>query len=289
MKVIALATPRNSILALDLVRGLAAIEVMLTHLRGGNWVEFGALPTSQRTSVVELFFLSTRLGHEAVLIFFVLSGFLVGGNLISRLRAGRFSIADYAIDRGTRILIPLVPACVLTVSINLGIFSDAVGALQAVGNVFGLNGVLVDTLPRNAPLWSLAYEIWFYVLAGAVAAIFTGKTGPLALMAILFAALVFAKLGALYVLFWSFGALTAQMRCHSTLARRQFLVGLAMVALGLIAYQLGATSKSFSNIVLLSPAHAETFICLGFCASIPTLDGNWINHALAPAGNVIRC
>ena len=107
-----------SILALDLVRGLAALEVMLSHLRGGNWVEFGALPPSQQTIAVKIFFFGTRLGHEAVMIFFVLSGFLVGGNLVSRIRQGRFKISDYAIDRGTRISIPLVAACVLTLVIN---------------------------------------------------------------------------------------------------------------------------------------------------------------------------
>src|SRR5215813_13613142 len=65
--------------ALDLLRGWAALIVLLVHVRGASFVEFGSLPPDQKTILVVVLFGLTRIGHEAVLIFFVLSGFLVGG------------------------------------------------------------------------------------------------------------------------------------------------------------------------------------------------------------------
>lgn len=96
-------TTAHSLVGLDLLRAAAAITVFLVHVRGASFVDFGALPASQRTFFTAVAFGVTRLGHEAVMIFFVLSGYLVGGQVIRRVIAGRFSIADYAIDRSTRI------------------------------------------------------------------------------------------------------------------------------------------------------------------------------------------
>jgi peptidoglycan/LPS O-acetylase OafA/YrhL len=79
-------------IGLDLMRGLAAIEVFLGHVRGGSFVEYGALPLHQRTLLVAVIFGATRMGHEAVLVFFVLSGYLVFGQVLRRSLEGRFSV-----------------------------------------------------------------------------------------------------------------------------------------------------------------------------------------------------
>jgi peptidoglycan/LPS O-acetylase OafA/YrhL len=79
---IAKESERASLIALDLVRGLAAITVILVHVRLRSFVELGALAPSQQSWPVGMFFAATRLGQEAVLLFFVLSGFLVGGQII---------------------------------------------------------------------------------------------------------------------------------------------------------------------------------------------------------------
>ena len=125
MSRVALSPSGSSIVALDLVRGLAALTVLLGHARVGVWVEFSALPTEQQTLLSSAFFVVARLGHEAVMIFFVLSGFLVGGKIIERVKAGSFYLADYALDRSTRILLPLIPACILTFSINAFVFQQS--------------------------------------------------------------------------------------------------------------------------------------------------------------------
>jgi hypothetical protein len=59
----------------------------------------------------------------------------------------------------------------------------------------------------NAPLWTLAYEIWFYVLGGALAAIAARKRPMIALAALSVALLVFSKLDARYFLYWLIGGL----------------------------------------------------------------------------------
>jgi peptidoglycan/LPS O-acetylase OafA/YrhL len=95
--------------------------VLLVHVRGGTWVEYGALPEDQRTWLILAFFFATRLGHEAVMVFFVLSGFLVDGKIIGRLVKGSFRLPEYALDRTTRILIPLVPARIFTAAIDVSV------------------------------------------------------------------------------------------------------------------------------------------------------------------------
>lgn len=105
-------TASGPVIALDLARGLAALTVLFYHVRGSSWVELGILPVAQRSLASEVFFGLNRLGNEAVMVFFALSGFLVGGKVIERIRGGRFDAGHYAVDRATRILIPLVrPAC----------------------------------------------------------------------------------------------------------------------------------------------------------------------------------
>src|SRR5215470_750550 len=101
-------TSRNApkLVSLDILRACAAILMMLKHARTHLFVTFGALPPEQHTIVAGAFYLFTRLAREAILVFFVLSGFLVGGQVIRRMRDGRFNVREYAIDRTARILLP---------------------------------------------------------------------------------------------------------------------------------------------------------------------------------------
>ena len=61
---------------LDMVRGLAALVVLGGHWRNLLFVDFWQL-TSGR-SIMALPYLLTSAGHQAVVVFFVLSGYLVG-------------------------------------------------------------------------------------------------------------------------------------------------------------------------------------------------------------------
>jgi len=63
--------------------------------------------------VMGLFFIR-RLANEAVTVFFVLSGYLVGGKLIEVGINGKLAVRNYCIDRSVRIYLPIIPAVVLT-------------------------------------------------------------------------------------------------------------------------------------------------------------------------------
>jgi peptidoglycan/LPS O-acetylase OafA/YrhL len=64
------------------------------------------------------FYLLTGLQHEAVVMFFVFSGFLVGGGALSAFQSGRFSFRNYVINRACRISVVFLPALLLTALVN---------------------------------------------------------------------------------------------------------------------------------------------------------------------------
>jgi peptidoglycan/LPS O-acetylase OafA/YrhL len=101
---------------LDLTRGLAALVVFGGHLRSFLFVPFpqaGPLGWPWKT-----FYFATGLGHSAVMVFFVLSGFLIGGNVARSVRAGRWSWRDYAVKRMSRLWLVLIPALVLAATFD---------------------------------------------------------------------------------------------------------------------------------------------------------------------------
>lgn len=197
------APPSQHYQWLDFLRLMAALTVVLGHARGFTFEDYGSLEPASQGILTAAFFALTRIGHEAVIVFFVLSGFLVGGRAIERIRNGAFNPRDYAIDRTTRILIPLAPALLLS-GLASG-FTD--GATVWLGNLMGLQGVLVPVLGSNGPLWSLAYEVWFYMLIYAAGrlALTTGKDAT-AYLIIALVAVIFLKLQAQYLLCWLIGA-----------------------------------------------------------------------------------
>lgn len=195
---------------LDWIRFLAAMLVLADHARGGFVGDFGNLPPEQRTPLVAVAFGLTRLGNQAVIVFFVLSGYLVGGRTLARLLSGQFRTADYAIDRATRIYVPYIPALALTWVCSTVVSIDA-DISTFIMNVFCLQGIWASAFGNNAPLWSIAYEVWFYVLAGAIGAIATSKNHnsvwtPLAFAATVISLGVFTVLSSTYLFCWLLGA-----------------------------------------------------------------------------------
>ena len=95
--------------ALDGIRGAAALAVYLGHLRASLFVD--ALE-AHLGIVGRFFYYATGLGHQAVVVFFVLSGFLVGGSLLrTEPEPGRWRA--YALARATRLYVVLLPACII--------------------------------------------------------------------------------------------------------------------------------------------------------------------------------
>lgn len=91
---------------LDAIRFIAAFMVLFSHTRNDFFMAYGELPVEQQSFFSFAFYLLGRLGHEAVVVFFVLSGFLVGGRGIERIMSGNMDVRSYAIDRFSRIYPP---------------------------------------------------------------------------------------------------------------------------------------------------------------------------------------
>ncbi len=188
---------------LDVLRLIAAFVVVCTHTRGAVFLDWSALEAGSRNLPVAIFFSITRLGEEAVILFFVLSGFLVGGRTFEKITLGIFDEKSYLVDRFTRIWIPLIPALIL--SAGLAEYSDTTAVW--IGNLLGVQGAFVPALGGNAPLWSLTYEIWFYVLAYAIGRQSSrSEFDGLSAVLLVFALIVFARLKFHYVFCWALGA-----------------------------------------------------------------------------------
>ncbi len=180
-------SPRLSSL-LDLARWSAAWLVLVSHVRSLLFQDWSVLPPAGRGPLTAAFYLLTGLGHQAVMVFFVLSGFLVGGSVLNDLRRERFSLARYAINRVSRLYVVLLPALALGWLIDSagstwfaaeGIYSghwpQPLAALQysvverlqpltALASAANLQTIVAPPLGSNGPLWSLANEFWYYVL-----------------------------------------------------------------------------------------------------------------------------
>ncbi|WP_421760267.1 acyltransferase family protein [Devosia sp.] len=141
---------------LEAFRGLAAIYVVLHHTL-----------KDAAAAVHPLLGTALSFGQEAVVIFFVLSGFVVHYSTVS---ASSPSWRRYAWARFLRIepiyLLALVAAFAAR-SVALGSVV-AIDGWQLLGNLAFLQdldrpGTIVTPFSDNLPLWSLSYEIFFYV------------------------------------------------------------------------------------------------------------------------------
>ncbi len=169
---------------LDLVRGVAAVLVCAGHLR--SLLLQDSVSMSGQHALLPFYFL-TSLGHEAVMVFFVLSGYLVGGAVLRDFFGECFSWRRYIIARITRLWMVVLPALILTVALDRtglelfgtdGVYagapafgnvlapgiSERLDVRTIIGNALFVQTVLVRPLGSNGALWSLANEAWYYLM-----------------------------------------------------------------------------------------------------------------------------
>lgn len=184
---------REQLRFLDGLRGLAALYVLIHHARWLLWegynVGYLAHPESYGTlQKLAMYALSAfKFGHEAVLLFFVLSGFVIhlryaiaidneGGEAL-------FGFFGFLKRRIRRIYPPLLLALVVTVGLDQfgmqwfsGLYEGSTlypslnnnippeySWLHLGGNLLFLMDIYTPVWGTNGPLWSLAYEWWFYM------------------------------------------------------------------------------------------------------------------------------
>lgn len=162
---------------IDVTRALAAFVVVASHaqqliidrpLTAGAIHRFLSMATTQ--------------GHNAVVVFFVISGFWIVRSVV---RSGdRFSYKDYLVARGARLWVVLIPALAIGGSLDFigstffssALYAGTQGSVALnynvterlspsilLGNILFLQDIAVPSFGSNGALWTLACEFWYYV------------------------------------------------------------------------------------------------------------------------------
>lgn len=266
---------------IDWLRFIAAFMVVVCHVRGHHWMDYANLDKASHTFAIKSCFAFTRAGLEWVVVFFVLSGFLVGGGSISKVLERRFNVLNFTIDRATRIWIPLIPAFALSALVG-SVCGIPISVSTLLGNIFAMQGLFSDVFAHNAPLWSLSYEIWFYILIGAIGitltySLYTRVSGII----LLFISLsVFTRLNAALLGCWLLGAFSWFL-ISDRKKLGLLIVGLCIGLLGMLLSQLQADSLSFSrnylftllpsrDVASLIESLGIGFLIASICTIVPT-------------------
>lgn len=158
---------------LDAVRAVAAIVVLLGHTHNLFFVAHPADPSL----LSRIFYALSARGHDAVIVFFVLSGLLIATSAM-RVRNEANGWANYATARAARLYAVLIPALLLGLfwdSIGLHLFGADYGIAEIpvaerisighfLASLFFLQEITLPPFGSNQPLWSLAYEAWYYAM-----------------------------------------------------------------------------------------------------------------------------
>lgn len=227
---------------LNFLRWNAAFLVVVGHVRGLVFVPYSDLEINNL--FIKLFYFMTGLAHEAVIVFFVLSGYLVGGKLVNSYRINRLQWKKYFIKRITRLYIVLIPALIIGGLLDLiGVFyfneshlynnafqfgslnylvTDRLNIEHFLSNLFMLQETFTPTFGSNGPLWSLAYEFWYYILLPIMIIMFFHVRSVLninsilkMIMIIVFAIILIILLDTrllLYFMLWLLGTVTFFVR-----------------------------------------------------------------------------
>jgi peptidoglycan/LPS O-acetylase OafA/YrhL len=150
-------------LYLDLTRLLAAVAVVFAHFEF-----FGIIPAGAWGVLPDM-------GREAVIVFFVLSGFVIASSTAQKSPSAR----DYAVARLSRLYSVALPVLLLAFAgaALLRALTDFESSAYYTLDKFylylpfhllflGEHWQLTEVPPFMLPYWSLGYEAWYYLLFG---------------------------------------------------------------------------------------------------------------------------
>ncbi|TWE04162.1 peptidoglycan/LPS O-acetylase OafA/YrhL [Peribacillus frigoritolerans] len=258
---------------LDFIRGVAAILVLINHFRNIFFVKFEDI--DYPNIFLKLLYSFAGLGHQAVIVFFVLSGFFISNSVLTNVYKNNWSWKYYLINRFTRLYVVLIPVLLI------GFILDVVGSnvfdysffprniesnlkiSVLFGNLFFLQEIFVPVLGSNGPLWSLSYEFWYYILFPCLLFIFVNRKSKFkVIIYCIFTILLALVLGIRnieilsYFLIWLLGALILVSPPISFKRNRHKILVKLLVFLSFIATlgisRLGLISSVFVGDLLLS-------------------------------------
>ncbi|HET7370258.1 MAG TPA: acyltransferase [Gammaproteobacteria bacterium] len=215
---------RSFSIYLDGLRFSAALVVLLCHATYSRYT----------THFAHLF---GPYGHDAVIVFFVLSGYVIGFSASNK----DATVGRYAISRSARIYSVVVPAILMTIIVDyigMSFFPahfpheyqfDKLWAYVPFYLGFGTDLWFAnETMLSNGPFWSLSYEVWYYALfAGAF--YLAGRRRVFAMLAVL---LIIGPRQWLLFPIWMAGCLLYfnhdRYRLKAGLARALFVTSIAV-------------------------------------------------------------
>jgi len=216
---------KNTSIYLDFLRVFSALGVIVCH---ANMEYF--------SSGLEL--CNIEFGHKMVVIFFVLSGFLIAYTTDIKNK----DLHGYIVDRVSRLYPVIIPALFLT------LFMDQIGYLfnpqyyreyvtsvayyiKYIVTFFNLHEIWFSSAkpPTNVPFWSLAYEVWYYIIFAIW--IYTTKSKRLMLLLLTVICIGYKML--LLFPVWLMGVALyklSKLRISNVLAVFIFLVSICFIA-----------------------------------------------------------
>jgi peptidoglycan/LPS O-acetylase OafA/YrhL len=248
-----------SVAVLYHLRWLAAAAVAVSHIRQ-NFIA-GNEQEAHHGIIATIVFSVADFGGAAVMVFFVLSGFLVGGKALDLFQSS--SVArdwpHFLVDRFSRTFVVLWPALALAggaVLLLRVIAPDApfmtsahwgpalyrpingdISVQSWLGAAALVNGLASPMLQINGPLWSLAFE-WFYYMAAL--ALILGIRGVFSVgaVAIMVYAVILLGLGLIFnsdmivwTLVWIMGVASRFAFDHGILSGTRLRIGSLVILL----------------------------------------------------------
>jgi peptidoglycan/LPS O-acetylase OafA/YrhL len=148
---------------LDFLRFFAALAVLLGHLEQDGFA----------LSWMPLAFLS----HEAVMVFFLMSGYIITSSTLGRREAGPMEYAVARLSRIYSVALPSVLFCLLLAFVLASWAPELAARIPSYESPTWANTLLslaflneswsIDSrVTLNGPYWSLCYEVWYYVIFG---------------------------------------------------------------------------------------------------------------------------
>lgn len=268
---------RSTSTYLDLLRFLAAAIVFLGHL---SWTKLsgGFLWQLQ------------KYGHGAVMVFFVLSGFVIAYTTDVKDK----SLRDYSLNRLSRLYSVLLPAIVLSflldkIGSTINSYSyfmnhENMPFIRMLSAIFftSESWFLHIHLFNDSAYWSLPYEFWYYVMFGCII-YFTGTT-RIVLLAI--AALIAGPKILLLAPIWAIGAATYYLSrrvAFGSIVSWPFF----LVSLGIVVVLAGQPSFS-ANHAIWPVGFAVTDYALGIAIAANLLSATQLDFRFGRAGRLIR-
>lgn len=274
----------RTIVFFDFARGISAQAVVLGHALN-IFVPGIFMVPGQRVFYIQSF---------AVVIFFVLSGYLITSAVLKKRSHAGFTFGNYLMDRVARVVYPLLPAVALIVAFDFLVFQGSrrlpfitidlspqaiAGSFTMLFNHPVLQEVAVRTstswidvgpVGTGAPLWSVTAEWWIYVAFGILALIvLSGKRmGILRVALLLFAIAVpvgYMAHGSYESLAWIIGmlyAIAAPNLRNMRVSAHLWLFGLASAVFAAGLHYTGQNLHAAVTVAASAVAFCHLFFAL---------------------------